>query len=136
VSTVIRQGIYEKLAATGGVTSLLATTTSIYHGQAPPNAAYPLIVFWKQNPKLRTRVFGGVAFESEVWMVKAVDRNTTSNAAEAISEAVSTTLTNGTITVSGRTLQDLFPTGDLDYLETDGDQTYRHHGVLYRVVTS
>jgi hypothetical protein len=45
MSTVIRQGIYEKLAATGGVTSLLATTTSIFHGQAPPNAAYPFIIF-------------------------------------------------------------------------------------------
>jgi hypothetical protein len=135
MSTVVRKGIYEKLAATGGVTSLLATTTSIYHGQAPPNAAYPFIVFWK-NRNERTRVFGGIAFEAEIWMVKAVDRNTTSNAAEAISEAVSTALTNGTITVAGRTLQDLFPTGDLDYLETEDDQTYRHHGVLYRIVTS
>lgn len=135
MSNVVRKGIYEKLAATGGVTSLLATTTSIYHGQAPPDAAYPFIIFHKQS-NVRTRVFSDIAFEAETWTVKAVDRNTTSNAAEAISEAVSTTLTNGTITVSGRTLQDLFPTGDLDYLETDGDQTYRHHGVLYRVVTS
>ena len=41
MSTAVRESLYAKLAATSGVTSKLATTTSIYHGQAPPNAAYP-----------------------------------------------------------------------------------------------
>lgn len=135
MSLAIRKGLYAKLAGTGAVTTLLATSTSIFHGQAPPDAAYPYIILNKQSNS-RTRSFNATAFEAETWMVKAVDRNTTSDTAEAIRNAVDTALTNGTITVTGRTLQDLYPTGDIDYLETEGDQTYRHHGQLYRIVTS
>ncbi len=135
MSTAIRKGLYAKLTSTNAVTSQLATSTSVFHGQAPPNAAYPYIILNKQSNR-RTRAFNEVAFEAETWMVKAVDRNTTSDRAEAIRNAVATALTNGTITASGRTIQDIFPTSDIDYLETEGDQTYRHHGLLFQIVTS
>ncbi len=135
MSTAIRKGLYAKLTATNAVTTLLATNTSVFHGQAPPNAAYPYIILSKQSNR-RTRSFNEVAFEAETWMVKAVDRNTTSDRAEAIRNAVATALTNGTITASGRIVQDIFPTGDIDYLEAEGDQTSRHHALLFQIVTS
>lgn len=134
MSLEVRRAIYQKLAGTTAVTSLLSGTAAIYHGQAPPDAAYPFIIFNKQS-KSRDRAFDKTtAFENEIWMIKAVDRNSTSNRAESISEAVEAELTNGTLSVSGKTVEDLYPTGDVDYLETDGDQTFRHHGVMYRIV--
>jgi hypothetical protein len=135
MSMAIRKALYTKLTTTSGVTTLLATGTSVFHGQAPPNAVYPYIIINKQSIR-RTRAFNTTAFEDETWMVKAVDRNTTSDRAEAIRNAVATALTNGTLTIAGRTLQDLYPIGDIDYLETEGDQTYRHHGLLMRIVTT
>jgi DNA-binding LytR/AlgR family response regulator len=135
MSMATRKALYTKLTTTSGVTTLLATSTSVFHGQAPPNAAYPYIILNKQSNR-RTRAFNATAFEDETWMVKAVDRNTTSDTAEAIRNAVATALTNGTLTITGRTVQDLYPIGDIDYLETEGDQTYRHHGLLFRIVTT
>jgi len=133
VSTAVRQGIYTKLTGTSAITSKLATTTSVYHGQAPPNAAYPYIIFSK-SAGTKTRAMSANAFWREVWMVKAVDRNTTSNLAESISEAIDAALDLGTITVSGKTLADLHHIGDVDYLENSGDQVYRHHGANYALV--
>jgi hypothetical protein len=129
----VRQGIYTKLAATNAVTSKLATTTSIFHARAPENAAYPFILFNKQAGTKR-RAMGANAFEYEVWLVKAVDRNTTSNLAESIADAVDAALDLGTITVSGKTVADLHHVSDVDYLEADGDQQFRHHGSTFRVV--
>lgn len=136
MSLATRKGIYQKLTGTNGVTSKLATNTSVFHGQAPPDAAYPFIIFNKQA-KSRARAFAKTtAFENEVWLVKAVDRNSTSNRAEEINEAVQAALTNGSLTVTGKTVEDIYPTGDVDYLETEDDQTFRHHGTLYRIVTT
>jgi hypothetical protein len=136
VSTAIRQGLYQKLAATSAVTSKLATTTSIFHQQAPPNAAYPYIIFNKQAGTKRRAFSEPNAFKREVWMVKAIDRNTTSNLAESISEAVDAALDGGSITVTGKTLADLNHVGDIDYLEASGDQQYRHHGAQYAVTVT
>jgi hypothetical protein len=136
MSTAIRKALYSKLTTTSAVSSKLSTPTAVYHGQSPPDGAYPLVIISKQSNRY-TRAFAkSTAFEAETWLIKAVDRNSTSNTAEAISEAVSAALTNGTLTVTGRTVEDIYPTGDVDYLETDGDVTYRHHGVLFRIVTT
>lgn len=136
MSTAIRQGIYQKLAATTSVTSKLASSTSIFHGQAPPNSVYPYIVFSKQAGTKRRAFSEPNAFKREVWMIKAVDRNTTSNLAESISEAVDAALDGGSITVTGKTLADLSHVGDIDYLEASGDQQYRHHGAQYAVTVT
>jgi len=136
MSQAIRKSLYQKLTGTSGISSKLATTTSVFHGQAPPDAAYPFVIINKQSNR-RTRAFGkATAFEGEVWLIKAVDRNSTSNRAESISEAIQAALINGTLTVTGVTVEDIYPTGDVDYLETEGDQTYRHHGTLFRIVTT
>jgi hypothetical protein len=67
-------------------------------------------------------------------LIKAVNRNSTSNRAESIIEAIQAALINSTLSVSGKTVEDIYPTGDVDYLETEGDQTFRHHGTLFRIV--
>lgn len=134
MSTAVRESLYAKLAATSGVTSKLATTTSIYHGQAPPNAAYPLVVFSKMAGT-KTRAMGNPnAFNREVWMVKAIDKGGSSKVAESIAEAIDTALDGGTLTVTGKKLADLTHVSDVDYLEPEGDQIYRHHGINIAVI--
>lgn len=131
MSTAVAQALYTKLTGATSVTGKLATATSIYHGQAPTGAAYPFIILSKASG-VKTRAFRDPnAFNREVWLIKAVDRSTTSNLAEAIAEAVDALLDGGTITVSGKKVADLHHVSDVDYLEPSGDQTYRHHGANY-----
>jgi hypothetical protein len=129
----VRQGIYQKLTTASSVTALVGSR--VYHAQAPADASYPFIVFQKQS-RTKTRAFGANAFERETWLVKAIDRNSTSNLAESIAAAIDSTLDLGTITVSGKTLCDLHHVSDVEYLEEAGDQQFRHHGSLYAVVTT
>lgn len=129
----VRQGIYQKLSTATAVTNLVGNR--IYHAQAPSDATYPFVVFHKQA-RTKTRAFGRNAFERETWLVKAVDRGTSSNLAESVATAIDSTLDLGTITVSGKTLCDLHHVSDVEYLEEAGDQQYRHHGSLFAVVTT
>jgi len=132
VSLNLRKALYSKLTKTSAITSLVSER--VYHEQAPPTATFPYIIFAK-SAGVKTRAFQKPeAFKRETWMVKAVDRNTTSNLAEEVAEAIDAALDGGTLTVSGKTVADLHHVGDVDYLEPDGDQQYRHCGARYRVV--
>lgn len=132
-SKVTRGGIYQKLN-TSSVTSLLAAgSASLYHAVAPPDAAFPFIVYNKQSGVSRWR-FGGNAMDSHVWMVKAVDRNSKSGVAEDIAKAVADVLDFKVLSLANGTNLFTARESDLDYEETLGDQQYRHHGALYRVV--
>ena len=138
MSTAIRQGLYTKLATTSGVTTHVGGTANprIFHEQAPPDAAYPLVIFSKMAGT-KTRAFQTPnAFNREVWMVKAVDRSTSSTVVEAIATASDAALDGGTITVSGKKLADLTHVGDVEYLEESGDQQYRHCGATFAVITT
>jgi hypothetical protein len=138
MSLAVRQGLYSKLKATAAVTTNLGGSIAprIFHGQAPPDAAYPYIIFSKMSGA-KTRAFQTPeAFKREVWMVKAVDRNTTANLADTIAGTVDAALDGGTITVSGKKLADLAHVSDIEYIEPVDDQTYRHSGATFAVVTT
>lgn len=135
MSLAIRRALYSKLTGTSSVSSKLATPTSVFHEEAPEGAAYPFVII-AQQAKTRRRAFAkSTAFEDEIWMVKAVDRNTTSDAVDQINEAAEAVLANGTLSVSGGTVEDIYPTANVEYIEQEGDQAWRHAGVLYRIVS-
>jgi len=131
MSLAARQALFTKLNATTSVTNLVSTR--IYHEQSPPDATYPLVIFSKMAGTKRRAFSTPNAFIREVWMVKAVDRSTTSNTVDAVAGAIDTALDGGTISVSGKTLADLTHTGDVEYLEQSGDQSYRHAGSTYAI---
>lgn len=76
------------------------------------------------------------ALSDEVWMVKAVDRNTTSDTAEAIAARLGTLLDDASLSISGRTLSYLRRQSDIEYPEVIDGKSYRHVGGLYRLVYS
>lgn len=135
MSLAVRQALYTKLTGTAGVTTYVGGTATprIYHEQAPPDADYPLVIFSK-SAGTKTRAFQTPnAFNREVWMVKAVDRSTSSNTVDAIAAAADAALDGGSISVSGKNLADLAHVGDIEYIEPVGDQTYRHSGASFAV---
>lgn len=130
MSLYVRKALYAKLSETSGVTSKVGSR--IYHAQAPPTATYPLVILHKQAGTKVRAMQTPESFKRETWLVKAVDRNSSSNLAEEIAKAIDSALDGGALSVEGKTVADLAHVGDVDYLEDSGDQQYRHHGATYR----
>jgi hypothetical protein len=141
MSTATRRAIYGKLAGDTTLNNLLAPppqgwSKSIYYQVAPENAAFPFVVFNKQSG-VPTEAHGDPsAFENDIWLVKAVDRDSTADDAEAAAERIIALLNDASLSVSGATLAYLRRQSDVDYAEVSNGQTYRHAGSLFRLVTT
>ena len=140
MSTPVRRALYGKLAGDITLNSLLATPATgyvkaIYYQQAPSSAAFPFVTFSKQAGT-PTEAFGDPdALDTDVWLVKAVDRNTTADTAEAIQARIQTLLNDATLSISGVNHLYLRRQSDVEYPEISDGVTYVHAGALYRLVT-
>lgn len=139
MSTVIRRALYGRLSGDTTLNGLLATpptgySKSIYHDQAPDAAAFPFVVFGK-NSGVPTDAFAKPgALETDVWLVKAVDRSTSADTADAIAARIQVLLNDATLSVSGKTHLYLRRQSDVEYPEVADGVLYRHAGALYRLV--
>jgi hypothetical protein len=131
--------LYGKLAGDSTLTALLGTppagwSQNIYLDQAPDDAPFPYLIFSRQSSVPTYANATTPAFEEDVWLVKAVDRNTTADQAEAIQARVDALLTDGTLSVSGAEVTWLRRQSDVVYPETVDGVRYLHAGSLYRLV--
>jgi hypothetical protein len=139
VSAATATALYTLLKGTSAITSKLGAPVAgmdkaIYEDQAPSGAAFPYIIFSKVTGTKVRAMQAPEAFKRETWLVKAVDRSTSSNLADEVASAIDAVLDGGTLAVSGKTVADLHHVGDVKYLEADGDQQYKHSGGNYRAV--
>ncbi len=140
MSTPVRRSIYGKLAGDSTLTNLLATaaqghTKAIYHDPAPQGAAYPFVVFFKSSG-MPTEAFGAPsALETDVWTVKAVDRSTTADTAEAIAARIKALLNDATLSIAGATCLYLRRQSDVEFPDVVDGVAYRHAGATYRLIT-
>lgn len=140
MSTAIRRAVYGKLAGDTTLTNLLAAPTTgyahaIYFQIAPQGAQTPYVVFSKQSG-VAVETFGDPsAMENDMWLVKAIDHNTTADPAEAISARVTALLNDASLSISGATTLYLRRKSDVQYPEVTDGETYQHVGSLYRLVT-
>ena len=140
MSTPVRRAIYGKLAGDTTLNTILGTpptgySKSIYHQQAPAGAGFPYVLFQKQagNP---TEAFGDPsAIDTDVWLVKAVDRNTSADPAEAAQARIIVLLNDATLSISGSVLLYLRRQSDVEYPEEIDGVQYKHAGSLFRLVT-
>lgn len=142
MSTPVQRALYGKLAGDTTLNALLATPNiagfpkSIYYEEAPAGAAYPYIIFNQQSGVPTEAFTDPSALETDVWLVKAVDRNTTADVAESIRARCVVLLNDTTLSISGASLLYLRRRSDVRYPEnTDGIQ-YRHAGSLFRLITT
>jgi hypothetical protein len=141
VSTAVRRSIYGKLAGDTTLNALLGTaptgySKSIFYQQAPANAAFPFVIFAKQAGIPAEAFTDPSAYETDTWLVKAVDRAEGADTAESISARCVTLLNDAALSVSGATLLYLRRQSDLDYSELDEGVRYVHVGSLFRLVTT
>lgn len=138
MSTAIRRALYGKMAGDSTLTNLLASppsgfSKSIYFELAPEGAGFPFVTFAKQS-SVPAYALKQRAYDNELWLVKAVDRSSTADTADAIASRLDALLTDGTISISGRTELYLRRETDTEYLEVvEGDRVY-HTGSSYRLM--
>lgn len=138
--TGVRRAIYGKLAGDTTLNNLLASppsgwTKSIFYSHAPDSAHYPFVIFNRQSGLPTYAHTTKPALETDVWLVKVVDANTTADPAEAASTRLNALLTDGSVSISGGdTVLWLRRQSDIDYQEVEDGQTFIHSGSLYRLV--
>jgi hypothetical protein len=139
MSTASRRAIYGKLAGDTTLNNLLGTpatnyTKSIYYQEAPAGAAYPLVIFSKQSG-YPTETFGVPSvMDTDTWLVKAVDRSPSADAAESIQARIATLLNDSALSISGASTLYLRRQSDQEYLEVTDGVRYQHAGMLFRFV--
>jgi hypothetical protein len=97
MSTAVRRALYGRMAGDTTLNALLGTPAAgfakaIYHQQAPDEAHFPFVIFQKQSGTPTEAFTDPSALETDVWLVKGVDRNTTTETAEAIAARIKTLL--------------------------------------------
>lgn len=141
MSTPVRRALYGKLAGDTTLNSLLGTPASgysknIYYQTAPEGAGFPRIIFNKQSG-VPTEAFGDPsALENDIWLVKAIDQDTTADDAEAAAARIVALLNDTSLSISGASLLYLRRQSDVDYSEVDSGVVYRHAGSLFRLITT
>lgn len=141
MSTPVRRALYGRMSGDVTLTGLLGTPSpgysqNIYHNMAPDNANFPLVVFSKSSGVPTEAFHDPSALENDIWLVKAVDRNSTADTAESVSDRLKTLLNDATLSISGATLLYLRRQSDVEYSELVDGVTYLHVGSLYRLVTT
>jgi hypothetical protein len=139
--TGVRRALYGKLAGDTTLNNLLATppadrTKSIYYGFAPDSARYPFVILNRQSGTPSYTLATKPAFETDVWLIKVVDRNTDTDPAEAVSQRLNALLTDASLSIAGGdVVLWLRRESDVDYQEVVEGVTFVHGGSLFRLIT-
>jgi hypothetical protein len=129
----VRDAIYDRLRAFGALTALLSDPDEIHHQVGPPEAEPPFIVFDRVAERWRHQFKRG-RVTRELWLVKAVDLNSSASDAEDIAKVIDDALDGVTLSLStGDKAYVRHETG-VAYPETVGSDRWQHHGAIYRVV--
>jgi hypothetical protein len=139
MSTAARRAIYGKLAGDTTINGLLGAPVSgyskaIYYQEAPEGAAFPFVILSKQSGVPTEALTDPSALETDVWLVKAVDRGSTADTVEAIQARAQALLNDAVLSISGATHLYLRRESDVDYSEVSNGVQYRHAGSLYRLI--
>ena len=128
----VRDAIVQHLQAdTSGV---MALSDSVWP-QIPPEgaAAHPFVTVTAQKAPAGVRVFQQVGFEESVFLVKAIDRNTSPKKVGQIAAAIRARLDDAALSISGQTPLAVMWLMDVSYHEVDNGTIYQHEGALYYV---
>jgi len=131
----IRRAIYAKLNGDATLTALLSAATAIYEAKAPQSAAFPLVIFDLYAPGADAYTYSGRAYEDDLWIVRGVDKSGSSDTVDDIAARIDALLTDGALTISGRTQLYLRRERKVKYTEPDGDIDYRYAGGIFRLWT-
>jgi hypothetical protein len=128
----VREGLEAIVASLNAGTAIMALASAVYHGVAPRDAAYPYLTVDYVPPGSPVPFFEG-GWESHVFQVKAVDRDTDATTALQLQGLIVARLVRANVSVAGRSLISVRTEGLIEYQEVDGDDVYWHAGAEIRI---
>lgn len=134
----VRRAIHGKLRGDTTLMGLLATppagySKSTWDDQAPDGAQYPYVIV-SQSASTPRYAMGTLAMDNDIWLIKGIDRNYTSDTADAIADRLDVLLTDGALSISGKTQLYLRRESAVRYPEVADGTLYRHSGHLFRLI--
>lgn len=134
----VRRAIHGKLRGDTTLMALLATppagySKSTFDDQAPEGAQYPYVIVG-QSASTPRYAMSALAMDEDVWLIKGVDRNHTSDIADAIADRLDALLTDGSLSISGKTKLYLRRESAVRYPEVADGTLYRHSGHYFRLI--
>ena len=140
MSVAVRRALYGKMAGDATLTAMLppapaGLAQNIFHEYAPQEASLPAVVFSKSTG---TPAYSLTArnYDDELWLVKAVDalEDHGPDVSDNIASRLDQLLTDGTISISGKTQLYLRYASAVEYGELIDGVRYRHVGAYFRLV--
>ncbi len=128
----VREALGVHLLADAGVAALLGAPDAVYHRRALRGAVRPYVLFHRQDGRDR-HTFGGSSGTTELWLVKAVDRQLEAGPAEDLAAAIHAALEDAPLVVAGKPIMMIVRETLVDYVEGDGAETIHHVGGVYRL---
>jgi uncharacterized protein DUF3168 len=129
----LRKALYGALRGDGVLTAKLSSPDAIYHRLAPEGAKPPYIVF-RQISGARQWAFQEGQIRWPMWLVEAVDRGSSSSAAEDIDARIDEVLTDAALSLEGFDLLYLRREMDMpEPLNADAGEILHKVGGIYRI---
>jgi hypothetical protein len=135
MAATVRHAIFETLLADAQFVALLSAPDAVYHRVAPQDARFPFVIVHKQAG-IPVWAFsdGDDATDSELWTVKAVDRDSSANTTEALQGRIRTLLHDAPLEVDDYAVLFCRRERDVDYGEVEEGNVIHHLGDQYRVM--
>lgn len=107
----------------------------VYFEVAPQGVAEPFVVVQQMTHEDSYQLARSAAFESFLYLVKAVQASTSGATVQACADRIQALLQNGSLSATGYVLTLMQREERIRYVEIDEqrDQRYQHRGGLYRV---
>lgn len=127
----VRKALVAVLRASSGLSEFLPTSESIYFENAPQEAGFPFVIIHKQS--------GGPAYtfgdfiDSEVWIVKGIDRSDSADRVDDIAREIWLALEDADLQVDGYDLLWCRRQFDISYTETEPGQAIHHRGFQFLI---
>lgn len=100
---------------------------------APQSASFAYVTFSKSSGT-PAYALAARTMDNDMWLVKGVDRSDTADPVDNIASRLDALLTDGSLSISGRTHLYLRRESDVDYSEEVDGVVYRHAGSLFRLI--
>ncbi len=123
--------LYGKLSGDETLAGLVGSR--IYEDVAPPKAAYPLIVYHVQDGHDVNGVAGARILTQEVYVVKAVHRDTSYSSLKAIAKRIDELIHTASGQTTDGDLVACIREQPLKFLAIEDGVEYRHLGGIYRL---
>ena len=128
----VKAALFNALKTDSTITTALGGT-AIYADLAPQETNPPYVLISKQASTPRYTFAD--QYEDQVYLVKCVAEGSSMRFAGSVAERIDTVLTDGALTVTGRSQMYLRREADVEFPEVTDGKRFNHSGATYRVQT-